>query len=185
MKKPEVFTIRDGRELTIRYVQDDDAALLVDMFHHLSARTKRFRFHSYVEKAPDEHIWRKAVALSRLDSQRQVALIAIWRAGDGDHAVGVARFSRAAPDDIEAEAAIVVRDDFQRVGLGSQLMFRLIHVARSMGIRHLVAWVMAENRQILRMVRKAGLPYEQSTSRGETKLSVSIAEIDKLWAMLD
>ncbi len=181
MKDTETFTIRDGRQLTIRRIQENDAALLVDMFHHLSARTKRFRFHSYVEKLPSEQVWRNAVALSTLDPQRQVALVAIWRANDGDHAVGVARFSRAAPDDTEAEAAIVVRDDFQRAGLGTYLMFRLMHVAHSMGIHYITAWVMAENRQVLQMVQKSGLPYKQSTSRGETKLSVSIAEIDNLW----
>ncbi|HEY84052.1 MAG TPA: GNAT family N-acetyltransferase [Chloroflexi bacterium] len=185
MKNKETFTTRDGRQLTIRYMRDNDAALLVDMFHHLSARTKRFRFHSYVEKLPDEQVWRKAVALSTLDPRRQVALVAIWRAGDGDHAVGVARFSRAAPDDIEAEAAIVVRDDFQRAGLGTCLMFRLMHIAHSMGIRYIMAWVMAENRQVLRMLQKSGLPHKQSTSRGETKLSVSIAEIDKLWTKFE
>ncbi len=181
MKDTETFTIRDGRQLTIRHIQDSDAALLVDMFHHLSARTKRFRFHSYVEKIPDEQVWRNAVALSTLDPRRQVALVAIWHADDGDHAVGVARFSRTTPDNTEAEAAIVVRDDFQRGGLGTYLMFRLLHIAHSMGIRYIVAWVMAENRQVLRMIQKSGLPYKQSTSRGETKLSVSIAEVDKLW----
>lgn len=185
MRETDLFTTSDGREVTIRRMQDDDADLLVDMFYHLSERTKRFRFHTYLEKIPDERIWREAVALSHLDPQRQVALVSVTTKSAGEHAVGVARFNRVAPDDIEAEAAIVVRDDFQRRGLGTHLMFKLIHIAHSMGIRDFVAWVMAENRQIMRMVKKAGLPYKQHTSRGETKLFVSIAEIDKLRAVVE
>ncbi|MFQ5575520.1 MAG: GNAT family N-acetyltransferase [Anaerolineae bacterium] len=185
MPQAKTFTTTDGREVTIRPIKKGDAALLVDMFHRLSGQTKRFRFHGYVGKLPDEQIWKQAVALSTLDPQRQAALVAAVCEDGEERIVGVARFSRAAPADTQAEAAVVVRDDFQGVGLGTRLMFELVHVARSMGIRELAAWVLAENRRLLRMIDKLGLPFERRTSRGETQLAVSIAEIDNLWQLLD
>jgi len=184
-KLPVSFTTRDGRPVTIRPLREEDAPRLVALFHRLSERTKRFRFHAYVGNWPDEYVWKQAVALSRLDPQRQAALVAAVQEEGEEAVVGVARFSRAAPDDDEAEAAIVVRDDYQSVGLGTRLMFELVHVARAMGIRHFVAWVLHENRQMLRMIAKTGLPYEQRTSRGEAQLVVHIDEIDRLWKMVD
>ncbi|RME44852.1 MAG: N-acetyltransferase [Caldilineae bacterium] len=184
-KLPVSFTTRDGRRVTIRHIQPDDAPRLVALFYRLSERTRRFRFHAYGRKLPDEYVWKQAVALSTLDPQRQAALVAVATEEGAEAVVGVARFSRAAPDDDEAEAAIVVCDDYQGVGLGTRLLTELVHVARAMGIRHFVAWVLHENRPMLRMIAKAGLPYDQHTSRGETKMVVHLDAIDRLWEMMD
>lgn len=185
MNDREAFTTLDGRQVTIRHITVKDAPLLVDMFHRLSERTLRLRFHAYLGHLPDKRVWEGAIALSDLDPAREVALVALIQEEDGEHAVGVARFSRATPDDEEAEAAVVVRDDFQQAGLGTYLSFKLIHVARSMGIKRFVAWVMPENRQVLHMVKKMGLPFEQNTQMGETQIVVHIDEIDRLQSILN
>jgi acetyltransferase len=182
--KPISFTTKDGRRVDIRRLRDDDAALLVDMFHHLSDRTKRLRFHAYLGNVSEKRLWQEAMALSKLDPERQVALLAIAREEGAEPAVGVARLSRATAEVDEAEAAIVVRDDYQNAGLGTRLGVALIQVARSMGINRLFAWVMTENRQVLQMTNKLGLPIQQDTRAGETKIIVKIDEIDHLQAML-
>ncbi len=174
MQESTPFITKDGRSVYIRRVQETDTALLVDMYHHLSDETKLLRFHTYTGKLPDERIWKEAVALSHLDPARQVALAAVIQEIDGEHAVGIARFSRATPRDIKAETAIVVRDDYQRSGLGTYLLYRLAQIARSMGIKQLSGWVQAQNRAALMLLQKANLPYTQRTSQGETYLTISI-----------
>jgi acetyltransferase len=106
--------------------------------------------------------------------------VAIATKNDGEHAVGIARCVRSTPGEIEAEVGIVVRDDYQRVGLGSRLMFELTQVARSMGIKQFNGWILPENRQMLQMIDRTGLPVSQDVKQGETHVIVSIDKIDPL-----
>jgi GNAT superfamily N-acetyltransferase len=174
MDEPILFTTKDGRQVTIRRITDSDTALLVDMYYHLSEETKRLRFHTIPRNLSEEQVWKEAMTLSHLDPQRQAALVAIIREDDGEHAVGVARFSRATPTDIEAETAIVVRDDYQSAGIGKKLLYHLSEVARSMDIKKFNAWVLTENQRVLGIISNLNFPVELKTSRGETHVIVRL-----------
>lgn len=171
---PQVFELSNGQSVTIRPIHPNDAPLLVRMFHRLSERTRRLRFHSYLGNLPRERIWREAIALSDLDPTQQAALVAVHEDDEGEHIAGVARFARASADAIDAEAAIVVRDDFQRMGLGSHLLALLIPVARAMGIKQFSAWIMAENMHMLHIVEKANLPIKRESRAGEVHIVVPL-----------
>ncbi len=168
------FITRDGRQVHIRRLLDKDAALLVDFFHHLSDETKKLRFHANPNNLPEERIWQEAEKLSHLDPDCQAALIAVIEEDGAEHAVGVARYCRSAAADTEAETAIVIRDDYQGVGLGKRLMWELAETARSMGIKTFSAWVLAENRRLFRMISQAPFPLKQETSHGETHVVAAI-----------
>ena len=172
---PSTLILADDRSVTIREIRPSDASLLVEMFHQLSERSKRLRFHAYTGRLPHERIWREAVALSDLDPERQAALVAVHRDASGEHIVGVARFARATADAVKAEAAVIVRDDFQRQGLGTYLLTLLVPLGRSMGIEKLYAWVMAENRHMLELLQKTHLPIHFENQAGEMFISVSLA----------
>ncbi len=171
---PTTYTLSNGQSVTIRPIHPNDAPLLVRMFHRLSARSRRLRFHSYMGNMPKERIWRDAIALSDLDPERQAALVAVHQDDEGERIAGVARFARAQADDVEAETAIVVRDDFQKMGLGSHLLRLLIPLARSMGIKRFSAWVMAENMHMLHIVQKANMPIKRQTRAGEVYVVASL-----------
>jgi GNAT superfamily N-acetyltransferase len=173
---PSTFELPNGETVQIRQVQSADAALLVDMFHHLSDRTRRLRFHAYTDKLPQERIWREAIALSDLDPDRQLALVAVHTHEVETRIVGVARFARATADDVEAEAAVVVRDDFQRMGLGTHLLGLLLPLARSMGIKQILGWVAAENRHMLDIIGKTDLPTQRVTRSGETLVTIYLQQ---------
>jgi len=175
---PDTFTLPNGQSVTIRQIHPSDVSLLVEMFHHLSERSKRLRFHAYTGQLPKERIWREAIALSDLDPALQVALVAVHRDETGDHIVGVARFACATSDAVEAETAIVVRDDFQRVGLGTHLLTLLVPLARSMGVERLFGWVMAENYHMLQMLQKTNLTTRHENRSGEMLIAVSLLPAD-------
>ncbi len=178
MRKSEqhTFTTRDGRTVTIRAIKESDTALLVDLWHHLSDRSKRMRFHTLPKELPPQEIWRRAAELAHLHPRRQAAVVATFQAEDGEHIVGVARLSRATPDASVAETAVVVRDDFQHVGLGTHLLQTLGNVALAMGITQFEAWVLAENEPVLDIIVKFGYPVQMETSRGETHVLLDIAQ---------
>jgi GNAT superfamily N-acetyltransferase len=99
----------------------------------------------------------------------------IIEADGREHAVGVARFARSSPISNEAEVAVVVRDDFQRKGLGKYLLMVLAEKAREIGIEYFTAWVMSENIRLMKLIKGMELKNIESETRyGETKIKVPI-----------
>ena len=86
----------------------------------------------------------------------------------------VARYARASAYTVEAETAIVIRDDFQGLGLGSQLFMILLSNAHAMGIRRIFGWVMSENGAMLRLFRKTNLPLRVESHSGEMLVQVTL-----------
>jgi len=170
------FTTRTEQVVKLRFVKKGDAALLVEMFHRLSPETKRLRFHLYTAKIPEERIWQEAEKLSDLNPQLQMAIVGVVSEDDGqEHAVGVARFMRAAAADTEAEVAVVVRDDFQRKGLGKHLLLTLTDQARELGIAYFTAWVASDNIRLMKLIKDMELKNVQSETRhGQTKIRVPL-----------
>ena len=172
----DYYSTRSGQKVKLRLVKKGDAALLVDMFYRLSPETKRLRFHLYTAKIPEEMVWQEAEKLSDLDPQLQVAIVAILIEEDHlEHAVGVARFMRQTVEDIEAEVAVVVRDDFQRRGLGKHLLLTLADRARELGITHFTAWVVDDNIRLMKLIKNMELKNVQSERRhGQRKIRVPL-----------
>lgn len=169
------FTTRTGQRINFRFVHQNDAALLVDLFNHLSFEAKRLRFHLYTDKLPKERIWKEAKALSTLNPALQVAIVATTIEEDGqEHAVGVVRFARATPDDTEAEVAVVVRDDIQRNGLARRMLEILAEKARQIGITHFTGWVLAENVRLMKLIEKLKLPVESEIRYGQRKIRIPL-----------
>lgn len=86
-----------------------------------------------------------------IDHDRVEVLAAFDAAGA---MLGVARLSRTAP--AEAEAALIVRSDLKRRGLGRLLLDRLARYAADRGIDTLSAQVLHENYPMLRLAMTAG-----------------------------
>lgn len=170
-----IYITPAGQSINLRLIQPQDAGLLVDLFHHLSPETRRLRFHLYMERFPEERVWREAISLSNLDPQRHVAVVAVITETDGEeHAVGVARFARNTYTDTEAEIAVVVRDDFQRKGLGRVLVTTLAERARDLGITHFAGWVMVENVSLMQLIKKLEVKIEAQIVQGQQRVRVAI-----------
>ena len=77
--------------------------------------------------------------------------------------------------DTDAEVAIVVRDDFQRKGLGKHLLRLLADRACRIGITHFTAWIMAENIRLMKLIEGMELKnVESHTRHGEKKIRVPL-----------
>ncbi len=170
------FVTRWGDKVRLRFIKKEDADLLLELFYRLSPESKRLRFHLYTTKIPEERVRMEAEKLSDLDPQCQRALVATVTEADGrEHAVGVARFARASANATEAEVAVVVRDDFQRRGLGKHLLQTLAGEARKLGITHFSAWVMADNYRLMKLIRGMEIKdLESETRYGEIKIRAPI-----------
>jgi GNAT superfamily N-acetyltransferase len=77
---------------------------------------------------------------------------------------------------VAAEAAVVVRDDWHRQGIGSALMRQLVDVARSVGITRFSAIVQAGNQPVYAMINALGLHYERHIDRAEDYIVIHLEE---------
>jgi RimJ/RimL family protein N-acetyltransferase len=169
--KGRPVVLRDGSTVLIRQVHSADAPLLADGFARLSGRSRRLRFLApKKELSPAELRY-----LTDVDHHDHEVLGAVNHA-DG-RGVGIARYIRDADDPQAAEIAVTIVDDWQRRGLGSELLARLSERARSEGIRRFTALVAADNvamAALLRNVRAdlvrrepGALQYEITLGRSE------------------
>lgn len=169
-------TTRRARDVHIRHIVPEDAALLIDLFDRLSIETRRMRFFAPKPDLPDEVLWPEAVRLSNINPRVQAALVGLVAEQGRDHAVGVARMVCDVDDPRTAEVAIVLRDDYQGEGLGTVLFDLLIQVAMVRDLRRLRAVSLAENVAVHKLVLNTGLPVSSETRRGETTMIITLTD---------
>src|SRR5262249_46005019 len=71
------------------------------------------------------------------------------------HILGVARLNRLQTE-AEAEIAVLVSDEHQRKGLGTELLRRLVEIARDMGVSRILAEMLRDNVAIQTIFRRLG-----------------------------
>ncbi|MFS8831515.1 GNAT family N-acetyltransferase, partial [Synechococcus sp. R8-2] len=76
--------------------------------------------------------------------------------------LGISRLSRKHGFPQEAEFAMLVADPYQRQGIGTELLTRLIQVARCEGIQHLTGEVLGENEAMRRLCQRLGFQLHPS-----------------------
>jgi acetyltransferase len=145
------FRLRDGREVLIRPLRQEDEPLILALHASLSAHTIHMRFFGMVKTLSRESL----LHLCHLDYDRNMALTAELRENGEPRLLGVSRYYLQ-PETGTAEFALVVSDAYQRQGLGRHLMQRLIDIARQRGVKRLVGQVLAENTPMLRLMRSLG-----------------------------
>ena len=61
----------------------------------------------------------------------------------------------------KAEFAIVVADEFQKSGIGTELLRRLIEIGRSEGVKTIVADILAENTGMQKIAQRLGFKLDR------------------------
>ena len=174
------FKTRSGETLRVRLLQPQDAPLLLDLYHQLSPESRRRRFHGNVDNLSPEVLAQGASDLANVDNLTvRGAVVATQRNGRGEEEiVAIARLARplGVPDAPCAEAAIVVRDDFQGQGIGSELLRRLVLLAKRMRIQTMVASFNSYNEGAIKLFRELNLPYTIDIEHGETEMRIEMPQ---------
>lgn len=149
---------KDGQPFMLRPIRPEDAQPLQDFIRDLSDESRYMRFVSMLRELTPAMLAR----YTRIDYDRELAMVAAVQVPDPDHRgypreriVGFAHYLRHA-DGRGAEYALVIADDWQRKGLGSQLMHGLIEVARIQGLSYVDGSVLASNRPMLGLMTHLG-----------------------------
>jgi acetyltransferase len=111
-----------------------------------------------------------------IDYDREMALVA-ERANPetGEPEIlGVARLSRDHAVAGEAEFSLLINDRFQRQGLGTTLLEKLLEVARAEGLSRVTAAILYENRAMQHLSRKLGFRLRRSPEEGVVKADLDL-----------
>jgi L-amino acid N-acyltransferase YncA len=168
----------DGREVHVRHLRQEDAALLERMFYRLSSVTRYRRFFVPLDSLDEARVRMEAARLATIDPATEQALVALVVEEGREEAVGVARFILLKERPDSCEASIVLRDDYQAVGLGRQLFDLLVQAALAGGMRHMVLLTHADNQGMIKLVQGLGLPYQGRYSAGLYEIDVRLADGD-------
>lgn len=174
------FTTHRGRPIRFRAIARDDSAGLIAFYHRLSSESWRRRFFSASGELSNRLIVREVETLT--DGARdQYVLLAL----DGDDGVegerqppivGVGRSVRDPRRPTTAEAALVVRDDYQGEGIGWELTQRLLGSVRASGVTHVRATALSGNASVERLIGRLGLPTERQHWQDEVTYTFTIGD---------
>ena len=160
-------TTKVGLEVLLRPVQISDEPLLKDFFYALSDQSTYQRFISSRKDMPHERLQEFVV----IDYTSEMVILAVMTVDEREVVVGVGQYG-IDPETHTAEVALVVRDDMQNRGVGTELLNYLTLLAKKEGLLGFTAEVLVENRPMMLLFERAGFSIEKKRGAGVYELKM-------------
>ncbi|MCC7360912.1 MAG: GNAT family N-acetyltransferase [Anaerolineales bacterium] len=167
---PASLTLKDGTPVWVRPIRPDDAERLQAFHAQLSPESIYLRWlsaHPVLSLA-------EAQALATVDYASRMALVATVSPAPEAELIGVARYGRVPGRPDEAEVAVVVADNYQRRGLGTALLQRLMWHAHRQGYRYWTAEINVANARMMKFIQRGGLPILKKYAGGSWQVRVEL-----------
>jgi GNAT superfamily N-acetyltransferase len=153
----------DGAELTVRVAGSADLPALAEMHARCQARSLYRRYMVGTNGPSREQLTRlvspaRGTALVAEDGQGRIAALANL-IGEGDF----------------AEAALLVEDGWQKRGVGTALLRRLLTLSAPYGFRAIVLHTHADNEPMLRTVKRMPLPARLDVDGAIVSATIALA----------
>ena len=150
------WTAEDGTDFHIRPVRPEDEPKMAAFHGTLSERTVQLRYFTPLNL-------RQRVAHERLsqivfvDYDREMVLVAeTHNPKSGETEIyGVARLSRSY-DKHSARFGVIISDRYQGIGMGKELLLRLIDIGRAENVDIISGSVLKENKNMLNLAEQLG-----------------------------
>ncbi len=156
LKYVSSWTLKDGNQVTIRPIRPEDEPLMVKFHETLSDRSVYLRYFGSLSLS-------RRVAHERLlricfgDYDREMALVAERTdpATGERQIIAVGRMNKLHAKN-EAEVAVLVSDRYQNLGLGKELLRRVVQVARDEKLSQVSAEMLPDNVGMQAIMRGLG-----------------------------
>jgi GNAT superfamily N-acetyltransferase len=165
-------TLRNGLAVTIRALRPDDRDRIAAAARQLDRESIYTRFFSYRSELTEAGLDR----IMTVDPEREVALLVTTGTGPDEIVIGSGRYVASAASGAErsAEVAFMVEEDYHGLGIAGRLLAHLADIARGQGIAALEAEVLAENRAMLSVFARSGLPMQQRRDGGVMHITLAL-----------
>ncbi|GGV01267.1 hypothetical protein GCM10010275_45350 [Streptomyces litmocidini] len=161
-RSQDVLTLPEGNEITVRRADQRDLPAARAMHDRCSARTLGLRYHGPVGDA-DRY-------LDHLLSPRFGRTLAVQTASGRLVALGHLLW-----DGDETEVALLVEDDWQRRGIGSELLGRLVAMAEETGCDSVYAVTQSSNTGMVAAMRALNLPLDYQIEEGTLVITARLS----------
>ncbi|MFZ0796940.1 MAG: bifunctional acetate--CoA ligase family protein/GNAT family N-acetyltransferase [Terriglobales bacterium] len=150
------WTMKDGTQVTIRPIRPEDEPLIAQFHETLSDRSVYLRYFcslSLSRRVAHERLLRICFG----DYDREMALVAEHTdPGTGERRIlGVGRMNKLHNRN-EAEVAALVSDKYQKLGLGHELLRRVVQIARDEKLSRVSAEMLTDNIAMQAVFRSLG-----------------------------
>ncbi|MEL6401129.1 MAG: bifunctional acetate--CoA ligase family protein/GNAT family N-acetyltransferase [Cyanobacteria bacterium J06626_4] len=148
--------LQDGRPVTIRPIAPEDEPLIVQ-FHKTLSEESIFLRYFHLMKFSQRTAHERLTRICFIDYDRQIALVVDYENPEtGEHEIlGAGRLTKLHGTK-EAEFAMLVADSAQRLGVGTELLQRLVQIAQQEGIDRITAEILLQNRAMQHVCQKVG-----------------------------
>lgn len=177
MTDPDGFAVseklRNGLAVTLRPLRPDDRERLAGAIRLLGRESIYTRFFSYRTELTEVALDR----IMRVDPERDAMLVVTVGTGTDETIVASGRFigSGGEGDVRTAEVAFVVEEDYQGLGIAGRLLHHLADIARKKGVATFEADVLSENKSMLVVFARSGLPMEKRHDGGTVHVTLSLS----------
>ncbi|MFD7965398.1 GNAT family N-acetyltransferase [Streptomyces zaomyceticus] len=161
-RSQDVLTLPEGNEITVRRADQRDLPAARAMHDRCSPRTLGLRYHGPVGDA-DRY-------LDHLLSPRFGRTLAVQTTSGRLVALGHLLW-----DGDETEVALMVEDDWQRRGIGSELLGRLVTMAEEAGCASVYAVTQSSNTGMVAAMRALNLPLDYQIEEGTLVITARLA----------
>ncbi len=159
------YTMKDGVEVVIRPIRPEDEPLMVAFHQTLSEQSVYLRyFHALALSQRVAH--ERLTQICFVDYDREMALVVELKdsASGARRILAVGRLIKLHRTN-EAEFAILVSDQLQGQGLGSELLRRLIRVGRDEDLSRITAEILPDNRAMQAICQQLGFRLQRSLNQ--------------------
>jgi acetyltransferase len=143
-------TLRDGSAVAIRPIRPEDEPLVIQFHASLSERSVRFRYFHQM-KLEQRVAHERLIRICFNDYDRDLALVALR----DQQILGIGRLNKNSGTQ-DAEFSLVIADGMQHKGLGTELLSRLIQIARDEKLTRISGTILPENGDMQRLCAKLG-----------------------------
>ena len=168
-------TFEDGTRMFFRPIKMTDEEMMKDLFYRCSEHTIYHRFFRSLKSMPH----RDLVHFVHIDYSNEMGIVGIVQdpeRPEREEVVAVARYYLNRNTNF-AEVSYLVRDDYQKRGIGSFVVKYIARIARENGIAGFDAEILSDNPPAMRVLHKLGFPVETTVASGNYHLRVRFERV--------
>ncbi len=150
------WKLKDGTPVLIRPTRPEDEPLMIKFHEKLSDRSVYLRYFQPL-KLSQRVAHERLTRICFIDYDREMALVTIHKneqTGE-EEIIAVGRLSKLHGVN-EAECAVLIGDEWQHQGLGTELFRRSMEIAKAEKIARVISTMLVENREMRAICKRLG-----------------------------
>ncbi|MEL7565898.1 MAG: GNAT family N-acetyltransferase [Dehalobacterium sp.] len=163
------LTLKKGGKVFCRPILPTDGNLVVDLFNRLSPNSRYLRFLRHLHTFPQDMLYR----FTHVNYSSEFALISMIKENGNDAIIAIARYAHSTEDNL-TDLAVVVRDDWQNLGLGKSLLKRVVDIGKEHGIYRFGSMIEPQNKKIRQILSELGYTMKYSLKSGVYEVEILV-----------